>query len=214
MIPNYYKTLGVSKNATKIEIKKAYRKLALQYHPDKNKEANAHERFVEISEANLILSDDEARAKYNREYEYYFETNLNPSSSVFSEKNNNHEDTQKKRSYETRSKEHDREYNSFDDDELHRWAQNARRQGENLAKMAFDEFSKLVVGIVKETGFQLGNSVVMALGLLLSMSGCGNIIFGLATKGEIGNPAFGIIFLPVGILLWNYAKKRWENHEA
>ena len=68
---NYYEILGISSTATKEEIKKAYRKLALQYHPDKNKSPDAHERFIEINEAYLLLYDDEARAKYDREFKTY-----------------------------------------------------------------------------------------------------------------------------------------------
>jgi molecular chaperone DnaJ len=63
---DYYEVLGVSKNASKDEIKAAYRKLALQYHPDRNKEPGAEERFKEISEAYAVLSDDEKRAQYDR----------------------------------------------------------------------------------------------------------------------------------------------------
>ena len=51
MIPNYYKILDVGRHATKDEIKKAYRKLALQWHPDKNKSPDAHHKFIEINEA-------------------------------------------------------------------------------------------------------------------------------------------------------------------
>ncbi|MEM0120051.1 MAG: molecular chaperone DnaJ [Thermoprotei archaeon] len=63
---DYYEVLGVSRNATKEEIKAAYRKLALQYHPDRNKDPGAAEKFKEITEAYAVLSDDEKRAKYDR----------------------------------------------------------------------------------------------------------------------------------------------------
>ncbi|MFH1049813.1 MAG: J domain-containing protein [bacterium] len=63
---DYYKILGVSKTASADEIKKAYRKLALKYHPDKNKEnKEAEAKFKEISEAYEVLKDSEKRAKYD-----------------------------------------------------------------------------------------------------------------------------------------------------
>ena len=63
---DYYEVLGVSKDAPKPEIKKAYRKLAMKYHPDRNKDANAEEKFKEISEAYAVLSDDEKRTQYDQ----------------------------------------------------------------------------------------------------------------------------------------------------
>ena len=63
---DYYKTLGVSKNAKADEIKKSYRKLARKYHPDANKgDAKAEERFKEISEAYNTLSDEKRRKEYD-----------------------------------------------------------------------------------------------------------------------------------------------------
>src|SRR5471030_1227533 len=62
-----YTVLGVDKKASAEEIKKAYRKLARQYHPDRNPDdAKAEERFKEISEANDLLSDPEKRAAFDR----------------------------------------------------------------------------------------------------------------------------------------------------
>ncbi|XP_023165533.1 dnaJ protein homolog 1 isoform X2 [Drosophila hydei] len=63
---DYYKTLGITKTATDDEIKKAYRKLALRYHPDKNKAANAEEKFKEVAEAYEVLSDKSKREIYDK----------------------------------------------------------------------------------------------------------------------------------------------------
>jgi molecular chaperone DnaJ len=65
--PDYYKTLGVGKGASDEEIKKAYRKLARQYHPDRNPgDKKAEEKFKEISQAHDVLSDPEKRKAYDR----------------------------------------------------------------------------------------------------------------------------------------------------
>lgn len=63
---DYYEVLGVSKNASDEEIKRAFRKLAKQYHPDVNKEAGAEEKFKEIGEAYAILSDANKRKQYDQ----------------------------------------------------------------------------------------------------------------------------------------------------
>src|SRR5438046_5672488 len=62
---NYYKMRGVGKNATTEDIKKAYRKLARQHHPDVNKKPEAERRFKEINEANEVLSDPSKRKRYD-----------------------------------------------------------------------------------------------------------------------------------------------------
>ena len=65
MSKNFYDILQVNKNATKEEIKKSYKKLALHFHPDKNKDENAIDKFKEIAEAYNTLSDDEKRKSYD-----------------------------------------------------------------------------------------------------------------------------------------------------
>ncbi|MBB3700233.1 DnaJ domain-containing protein [Flammeovirga yaeyamensis] len=64
---DYYKVLGIDKSASQSEIKKAYRKLARQYHPDKNPDDKAaQKKFQEVNEANEVLSDPDKRKKYDK----------------------------------------------------------------------------------------------------------------------------------------------------
>lgn len=75
---DYYEVLGVDKNATDADIKRAYRKLAAQYHPDVNHEAGAEARFKEINEANEVLSDPDKRARYDQFGFAGVDPNFNP----------------------------------------------------------------------------------------------------------------------------------------
>ncbi|CAG8839106.1 9051_t:CDS:1, partial [Racocetra persica] len=61
----YYEILGISKEAKTEEINRAYRKLALQYHPDKNKSSQAEKKFQEITKAYDVLSDEKKRGNYD-----------------------------------------------------------------------------------------------------------------------------------------------------
>ena len=63
---DYYEVLGVSKNATDEELKKAFRKLAKKYHPDVSKEPDAAEKFKEAQEAYAVLSDEQKRRQYDQ----------------------------------------------------------------------------------------------------------------------------------------------------
>ena len=69
---NYYKILGIEFDSDLNTIKKAYRKLALLYHPDKNKSFNANDLFIGITEAYEILSNTQERQKYDSYYRIYF----------------------------------------------------------------------------------------------------------------------------------------------
>lgn len=196
MFPNYYKILELKSTATKEEIKKAYRKLALEFHPDRNKSPNAHDKFIEINESYLILYDDDAREKYDREFKSHFAKTS--------------EQSQNKNEFSNET--HTNQKETFRDNDLNDWAKKAKNQGAEYARMAFVDFSKMVLGFVKETSFQLGNTILVFIGLLLTMGGCGNIVIGFSTDGNIGNPILGLIMLPIGILLWRAANKNWDKH--
>src|SRR3989344_8071606 len=66
MAKDYYETLGVIKSASATDIKKAYRKLALEYHPDRNKSKEAHEKFKEVTKAYEVLSDPKKKQMYDQ----------------------------------------------------------------------------------------------------------------------------------------------------
>src|SRR3972149_332325 len=63
---DYYDVLGVPRSASADDVKRAFRKLAMQYHPDRNREPEAEDRFKEINEAYEVLSDSERRTAYDR----------------------------------------------------------------------------------------------------------------------------------------------------
>ena len=65
MVKDYYTTLGLARSASDEEIKSAYRKLALKYHPDKNPSLGAEEKFKQIKEAFNVLSDRQKRLRYD-----------------------------------------------------------------------------------------------------------------------------------------------------
>jgi len=81
---DYYELLGIDKNSDNKEIKKAYRKMAMKYHPDRNKEPDAESKFKEINEAYEVLSDPQKRSKYDQFGHAAFDNNSFSNQSGFS----------------------------------------------------------------------------------------------------------------------------------
>lgn len=185
--PDYYARLGLIPSVSKAEIKKAYRKLALELHPDKNKHPRAQEMFIEIHEAFRILYDDLARERYDREYSKYKSQFI---------------------------KDEEGDGFTFSDESLHHQSKQARKEGKEYATMAFESFYKTLSLFFKETSFHLGNTVATFVGIMLMVSGCGNILAAVATGGDVGNPAIGIILFPAGLLLYRFAGRRWSRDRS
>lgn len=121
---SYYAILGISRTATLSEIKTAYRKLAMQYHPDVNRESNAHEKFIEINEAYEILCDASKRAVYDELYD-----------AAYAKKNN---------SASTGT------YNSSQKAKYEQWQQDANRKAEEYSSMTLNDFKfKVLDKLVK-----------------------------------------------------------------
>ena len=168
MFKDYYKILDVSERATLQELKWAFKKQALKWHPDQNTGRDTTIQMQEINEAYLILKDAEARERYNKEYQRFKKTQeYHQHSNCNQEKNstqnaNNVEDTF-----------------IVNDDILNDWIKNAQRQSIDLAKKTIKEMGGLLYVGAKAflqkllslviTGFILGGT------LLLMAKGCGQV---------------------------------------
>ncbi len=115
-----YSVLDITPSATLDEIKSAYRVQALKWHPDKNLSTDTNEKMQEINEAKLILTDKEARIKYDLEYPYYQSFKRND---------------QQQTTYQ------------FEDEVLKRWMENAKKQAHiNLHEMILEFRESSIIG--------------------------------------------------------------------
>ena len=140
---NYYKILTISPDASLLDVKKAYRKLALQYHPDKNKNANAHEKFIEITEAYEVLRDSPQRAIYDVQFKQFFGERI--------------ANNETKQTYQAQQ-----EY----------WSNRGRSKAQEYASVQYEEFARMLlkeisigVGYIPNL-FAIVLSVVMGVAML------------------------------------------------
>jgi curved DNA-binding protein CbpA len=124
MFVDYYLILEIPFGSSLEEIKVAYRKLAIKWHPDKNPGIDTVSKMQEINEAYIILKDPEAKKRFDKEYSSYkiFENIHNESWGINSDNTDNSQDY------------------IFKDDLLKKWMENARKQAEKLAKQSQEEF--------------------------------------------------------------------------
>jgi len=179
MADTFYSILGVSRDVTSKEIKKAYRKLALETHPDRNESADAQERFIEIHQAYLILTDEDARAKYDAK--------LNQSESEESQPNAHHYKSTNGQ-YRSPSQVADEVFNS--------WVRNAREQAYKMANLNYGEFKEAIAEVGVEVAHRFLKAVVFALSGFFGASSLFAFISGIAN----GNPANILLGAVAGIL--------------
>lgn len=164
MFVDYYAILEVDENATQEEIKLAFKKQALKWHPDRNPGVDTTKRMQEINEAYLILKDTEARARYDKEYQRFKQFRKEKQE----RKEYQNQEKQKQQS-EQKQSEHTYSYSDYNvnDDILNKWMNNAKKQAVDLAKQTIEDFKGMVsVGAkaaVKEAGNQFIAQIVISI---------------------------------------------------
>lgn len=161
MFVDYYNLLGVSPNASFEEIKKAFKSKALEWHPDRNSNPSAEEMMKLLNEAYLILKDQEARFKYNEEYQK-FRSSRTRSRESYSENPGESEE----RNYKSTFYEYE-----IHDDQLKKWIVNARAQAVHLAKQTIEDLrgitsagvSGAVNGALSAIGSYIGISIIFSI---------------------------------------------------
>lgn len=149
---DYYKILEIQQTASLEEIKIAFKKQAVKWHPDRNLDTDTTEKMQEINEAYLILKDKEARERYDREYLRYKEFTSRNSKSYSQEKKSESYSQSENKQKEEKSEKPNYE---FDDEILKNWMRNARRQAVDLAKQTIREVGELSVTATKAAGSKM-----------------------------------------------------------
>ena len=164
MLKDYYEILGITEDATVVQIKAAYRAEALKWHPDRNPDKDTSERMKEINEAYSILSNPESRARYDKEYAAF--------KSFYAQK------TQQ----ETAASSNDNDYdydtnNDYDikDEELKRDVENARKSAEEYVREFYAALKKESVSAAKGAWegakpYLIAAVIITIIGIIVSLS--------------------------------------------
>jgi curved DNA-binding protein CbpA len=151
MFKDYYAILQISQTATLFEIKTAYRNQAKKWHPDRNPGIDTTEKMKEINESRLILTDEEARVRYDREYlkfKSFQKAEEEKNKKSKQEQSSGYERT-KEKTYTEQTSRPQEEYSSYkiDDDILKKWMENARKQAmRNLYSMVIEFRDSSIIG--------------------------------------------------------------------
>lgn len=157
---DYYALLAISSEASAEEIKQAFRTQAIKWHPDKNPSLDTTRQMQEINEAYIILKDNEARAKYDREYRHYQEALKTERA------NKERANAQPQQPYNAPPKPAAQapQY-EFEDEILERWMKNAQRQSISLAEQTIRDFRGMASAGAKAAVKDGGRAILIQLSL-------------------------------------------------
>lgn len=171
MFKDYYAILEIGNDATSEEIKSAFKKQALKWHPDRNPGVDTTSKMQVINEAKLILLDTEARRKYDIEYNrYQFEKRKK-------EQEKYEKEETRKNEYQKSTENEGHQYEEFEDvdyqiydEELYKWMNNAKRQSVDLAKKTIEDFKGMVKAGTKAAAKEAINvfAIQLVLGIIIS----------------------------------------------
>lgn len=159
MLPDYYKVFGLSKTATKEEIKKRYRELAKKYHPDVNRSHDATAKMQEIQEAYYILYDEEARARYDIQYDR-----------IYGSKKQDFKDNTQSRTEQTQSNKSEQKNYQFDDPVLEKWILNAKRQAVDFVKNLYRDTKGIAASGCSYYFKTLGICILIFIAIVIILS--------------------------------------------
>jgi len=175
MFKDYYAILEIHISATYDEIKSAFKKQALKWHPDRNLGQDTTSKMQDINEAKLILLDVEARERYNREY-YRFKN-------YQSQKENEKRQREKQREEQTQYQETESQAKDYEveDEILNKWMNNAKKQAVDLAKETIEDLKGMTKDGMKAASEKIGSQIpsllimaVIFLIIVLLIKTCNN----------------------------------------
>lgn len=170
MFVDYYALLEIIPTATSEEIRAAFKKQAMKWHPDRNPGIDTNPQMQLINEAKLILLDDEAREKYDLQYSRFRQHQREKEQFKQQEQQRKQEQYQQQAEEQTKQtkekyKEETFTYSDFnvDDEVLKRWMANAKRQAVDLAKQTIEELKGMTKAGIKAGAKEVGRGFIFQI---------------------------------------------------
>jgi curved DNA-binding protein CbpA len=160
MFLDYYALLDVSETTTQEEIKAAFKQQALKWHPDRNPGQDTTVRMQQINESYLILKDDEARQRYDLEYQRY-KTYQQQREDFYRQQQEQRRREEERQTAQKQQRQQQQEYADYkvNDDVLNGWMNNAKEQSVSLAKQALEDLLGISATATKAVANELNGRI-------------------------------------------------------